>query len=85
MPRLEKTAARKRPSEVLDELLNVITRPRTDGLSEPLLRAALIGQAVKLDDLVAEAAARGTAVSQDLRDEALLSLAVLALQKLLAD
>jgi hypothetical protein len=85
MPRLEKAAARKRRSEVLDELLDVLTKPRQDQFSEPLLRAALISQAVKLDDLAVEAAARGAAVSSDLRSEALLSLAVLALQKLLTD
>jgi hypothetical protein len=76
--------AKKRRDTVRDELLDVLTRPRpADDLSEVILRATLFSSAIGLDDLVREAAARGAHASQDCRDEALLSLAVLAIQKLM--
>jgi hypothetical protein len=76
-------AAKDRRSEVLSEILDTLTKPRQDGLSEQILRATLIDQAVGLSGLVAEAAARGAAVCQDMRDESLLALACLALHKLM--
>jgi hypothetical protein len=79
----DRRAAKQRRSQVLEALADVITRPYNDGFSEPLLRAALFSSAIGLDDLVRETAARGTHASKNCRDEALLSLAILAIQKLL--
>jgi len=81
--RADKRAAKKRRIQVLEALADVLTRSYGDEFSEPLLRASLFSSAIKLDDLVSEAAARGTYASKDCRDEALLSLAVLAIQRLL--
>ena len=79
----DKQIARRRRETVTEELLDILTRPRDDELSEVILRATMVSSAIGLDDLVREAAARGAHASQDCRDEALLSLAVLAIQKLM--